>query len=596
MEYLVWDSGGESYRDGNAVLPLFQNLRMSELDWLVLGGTLLFIVVYGVWKTRGSTNIEGYLLGDNSMKWGTIGLSVMATQASAITFLSTPGQAYESGMGFVQNYFGLPLAIIIIAAVFIPIYYRLKVFTAYEYLEKRFDYKTRLLGAGLFLIQRGLAAGITIYAPSIILATALGWQLSYTILVVGILVIVYTVSGGTKAVSLTQKYQMGIIMLGMFAAFFLILYNLPQEVGFSNALHLAGIMGKTEAVDFSFDFSKRYTFWSGITGGLFLALSYFGTDQSQVARYLSGKSVAESRMGLIFNALLKIPMQFFILLVGVMVFVFYQFVQPPVFFKQQELETAKSTQYQSEIEDFEARHAVQFTQKKEAILEWMQAPPSEKNLGMETLKQHHQASDALRADLKAFLKEKDLVAEVKDSDYVFITFIMNYLPQGIIGLLLAVILSAAMSSTSSELNALASTTVVDFYKRWFQKEGSESHYLWISKLLTAGWGAIAISFAFMAQLAENLIEMVNIIGSIFYGTILGIFLVAFFMKKVRGNAVFVAAIIAEAAVITLYLMGVYGWFELGYLWFNAIGCALVMGLALLFESLSGLSSQARLDP
>jgi solute:Na+ symporter, SSS family len=553
---------------------------MSELDWLVLGGTLMFIVVYGVLKTRGSQNIEGYLRGDNSMKWGTIGLSVMATQASAITFLSTPGQAYESGMAFVQNYFGLPLAIILIAAVFIPIYYRLKVFTAYEYLEKRFDYKTRLLGASLFLVQRGLAAGITIYAPSIILATALGWPLSYTILVVGILVIIYTVSGGTKAVSLTQKYQMGVIMLGMVAAFFLIIQKLPSDLGFSGALQLAGTMGKTEAVDFSLDFSKRYTFWSGITGGLFLALSYFGTDQSQVSRYLTGTSVAESRMGLIFNAILKIPMQFFILLVGVMVFVFYQFVQPPVFFKQQELEIAKESAYKEEIEGFEARYAQVFEARKEAIEGWMEQPHE---ANRQAVQEKQREGESIRKELKVFLQDKELVKEVKDSDYVFITFIMNYLPQGIIGLLLAVILSAAMSSTSSELNALASTTVVDFYKRWYRTEASDAHFVNVSKFFTAAWGGVAILFAFMAQLAENLIEMVNIVGSLFYGTILGIFLVAFFTKNIRGNAVFIAALIAESVVIGLYVAGLYGAFELGYLWYNAIGCLLVMALAQVFQ-------------
>lgn len=560
---------------------------MNSLDWIVLLGTLLFIVAYGVWKTKGSKNIDGYLKGGNSMKWGTIGLSVMATQASAITFLSTPGQAYESGMGFVQNYFGLPIALIIVSAVFIPLYYKLKVFTAYEFLESRFDFKTRLLGAFLFLVQRGLAAGITIYAPAIIISTMLGWNLSYTILFVGILVIIYTVSGGTKAMSITQKFQMGVIMVGMFIAFGMIIYLLPENLGFGKALHVAGKLGKLEVVDFSLDFEKRYTFWSGITGGLFLALSYFGTDQSQVQRYISGTSITQSRLGLMFNALLKIPMQFFILMVGVMVFVFYQYAEPPVFFKSIALEQIRSSKYSEEIESLENEFSANHESKQVAIGEMLIAMESGNEQEIETktnlAKEVDQRSKEIREEVKDLLVEYDEDIEVKDSDYVFLTFIMNYLPHGIIGLLLAVIFSAAMSSTSSELNALGSTTLVDFYKRIIKKDGSDKHYVIMSKVFTASWGILAIIFAFLAYLAENLIEMVNIVGSLFYGTILGIFLVAFFVKRAGGNAVFIAAVLAELFVVSLHILTVNGIITVGYLWYNVIGCSLVIILSLAIQ-------------
>ncbi|MBL6448929.1 sodium:solute symporter [Fulvivirga sp. 29W222] len=555
---------------------------MSVIDWTVLLGTLLFIVVYGVWKSRGSKNINDYLLGDNSMKWGTIGLSVMATQASAITFLSTPGLAYESGMAFVQNYFGLPIAIIIVSAVFIPIFYKLKVYTAYEFLESRFDLKTRSLGAFLFLVQRGLAAGITIYAPAIILSTMLRWDLSLTILITGILVVIYTVSGGTKAVSLTQKYQMAVIMAGMFIAFFMIIDHLPDYLSFNNAVHIAGKMGKLEAVDFSFNPERRYTIWTGLTGGLFLALSYFGTDQSQVQRYLTGTSVAESRLGLIFNAILKVPMQFFILFVGVMVFVFYQFVQPPLFFKQAEMEQIYSTEYRDEVEQLESAYSQNFEEKKQQLEDLVVAMDKDEVERVASLTAEVRQSDAkakeIRGELKDLLQAHNPEVETKDSDYVFLTFIMNYLPKGVIGLLLAVIFSAAMSSTSGELNALGSTTSVDFYKRLIKKDGSDKHYLIASKLLTAFWGVVAISFALFARLLENLIEAVNILGSIFYGTILGIFLVAFFVKFVKGNAVFLAAVIAQLIVIMSFYT-----FEISYLWYNAIGCTLVVLISVLLQ-------------
>lgn len=557
---------------------------MNNIDLIVLFGTLAFIVSYGVWKTRGQKDIEGYLLGSNSLKWGTIGLSVMATQASAITFISTPGQAYESGMGFVQNYFGLPIALIVVSAVFIPIYYRLKVYTAYEFLERRFDVKTRFLGAFLFLIQRGLAAGITIYAPAIIISSILGWDLTLTILCTGVLVIIYTVSGGTRAVSITQKQQMAVIMGGMFAAFFMIVGYISDHTTFGGALEIAGNLGKLEAVNLSFDLGERYTIWSGLTGGFFLALSYFGTDQSQVQRYLGGSSAAESRMGLMFNALLKIPMQFFILFTGVMVYVFYIFYQPPLHFKETSVVVVQESVYAGEYEELTKDYHAALEQRKTAALSLTNQglAEAEREQVLEDLKASDQASVELREQAKALISKADDTLETKDSDYVFLTFIINYLPHGLIGLLIAVIFSAAMSSTSSELNALASTTSVDFYRRLIKKDASEHHYLNVSKLLTFAWGVLAICFAILADNSENLLEAVNIIGSLFYGTILGIFLVAFFLKWVRGNAVFLAAIVAQIGVIVFHFLTEAGYFSLGYLWYNVIGCGTTIFLSMLF--------------
>ncbi|MEM6735963.1 MAG: sodium:solute symporter [Bacteroidota bacterium] len=546
---------------------------MNTLDLLVLIGTLLFIVAYGVYKTRGERDIEGYLLGGHSMKWGTIGLSVMATQASAITFISTPGQAYESGIGFVQNYFGLPIALIVVSVVFIPIFYRLKVYTAYEFLENRFDLKTRYLGAAIFLIQRGLAAGITIYAPAIIVSSILQWNLTVTILATGILVIVYTVSGGTKAVSITQKQQMAVIMGGMFVAFFVILSYINNHTSFGGALEIAGSLGKLEAVNFSIDAGERYTIWSGLAGGFFLALSYFGTDQSQVQRYLGGLSAAESRMGLMFNAILKIPMQFFILFIGVMVYVFYIFYNPPLHFKESSVDLVENSIYSEDFKELDKEYKEVLKLRKNAAqkLADEQVTTYQENY-IRTFKEAESTIISLRNKAKEIILKVDDSLETKDSDYVFLTFIITYLPHGLIGLLIAVIFSAAMSSTSSELNALASTTSVDFYKRAFKKDGSEHHYLNVSKLLTFGWGLLAILFALLANKSENLIEAVNIVGSIFYGTVLGIFLVAFFIKWVNGSAVFVSAILAQTCVIIIHLMTEADVIKLSYLWYNVIGC------------------------
>lgn len=541
---------------------------MSGIDWAVLLGTLGLIVGYGTYMTRKSAGLEGYLKGGSDMKWLTIGLSVMATQASAITFISTPGLAYENGMEFIQNYFGLPIAILIVCVVFIPIYYRLKVYTAYEYLEQRFDVRIRLITASLFMLSRGLAAGITIYAPAIIISVMLGWSLELTILLVGILVIVYTVSGGTKAVSLTQKWQMTVILLGMGIAFGILLNRMPEEVSFLGALDLAGASGRMNVVDFSFDFSKRYTFWSGITGGLFLALSYFGTDQSQVQRYLSGKSIKESRLGLLFNALLKIPMQFMILLTGVLVFVFYQFEAHPVLFNKAAVQTAQESKYKAEFQDIENQHQQFHKEKKAAYLDYARQPTDAKK---ETLLALDKKAKSVRDQAREVVLKADPDQSSRDSDYVFLTFILNYLPQGLVGLLIAVIISAAMSSTAGEINALSSTTMVDFYQRFSKTEKSDTQSVNLSKWLTLGWGILAIIFALSAQLVENLIEAVNILGSVFYGTILGVFLTAFFLKKVGSRAVFTGIIVGQLTVSVLF------YYEaVGYLWFNVIGCAIVM--------------------
>ncbi len=543
---------------------------MSSIDWFVMLGTLLLIVGYGTYKTRKSDNLEGYLKGGSDMKWLTIGLSVMATQASAITFISTPGLAYENGMEFIQNYFGLPFAILIVCVVFIPIYYRLKVYTAYEYLEKRFDLRIRLITASLFMLSRGLAAGITIYAPAIIISVMLGWSLQFTILLVGILVIVYTVSGGTKAVSLTQKWQMTVILIGMGIAFGILLNRLPASVSFLDALNLAGATGRMNVVDFSFDFDKRYTFWSGITGGLFLALSYFGTDQSQVQRYLSGKSIQESRLGLLFNALLKIPMQFFILLTGVLVFVFYQFESHPVLFNKAAVTQVKESKYAEEFNEIEQNH-FDFHHKKSAAYKDYLKGTGEVSKG--DLADFDKEAKSIRDNAKRVVLKANPDQSSRDSDYVFLTFILNYLPKGIIGLLIAVIVSAAMSSTAGEINALSSTTMVDFYQRFNKKEKSDAQSVNTSKWLTFGWGVLAIIFALSAQLVENLIEAVNILGSVFYGTILGVFLTAFFLKQVKAQAVLIGTIVAQTTVVVLFMFYLD---QIGYLWFNVIGCALVM--------------------
>lgn len=556
---------------------------MTTIDWIVMGGTLLFIVSYGVWRTRHVKSMSSYLGGDKDLPWWTIGLSIMATQASAITFLSTPGQAYEDGMRFAQFYFGLPLAMVILAVFVLPIYYRLKVYTAYEYLESRFDLRTRTLTAILFLIQRGLAAGLTIYAPAIILSTILGWPLRLTVFLIGFLVIIYTVAGGTKAVSVTQKQQMVVILSGMVIAAIILVRQFPAGVSFTDAVGVAGKMGKLNVVDFTFDLNNRYTFWSGMLGGTFLFLSYFGTDQSQVQRYLSGKSLTESRLGLLFNGIFKVPMQFLVLFVGILVFIFFQFQRPPVHFNNANLDKLQGTEYEDDFRALDQQYTAVF-EERQGEIETMISALRQKDEATITESQQRIAQlesqdDAIRKEVKDLILQADPAAKTKDTDYVFITFVTNYLPIGLVGLLLAVIFSAAMSSTASELNALATTTVVDLYRRSFKKEATDSHYLNASRWFTVLWGGIALVFALSADLFENLIQAVNIIGSLFYGAILGIFLVAFFLKRVGSRAVFIAALISEVIVLIIFYLNSQGKINLAYLWLNLIGCTLVMVIA-----------------
>ena len=547
---------------------------MHNLDWFILISTILFIVIYGAIKTRKNRNINSFLKGDNSSNWFTIGISVMATQASAITFLSTPGQAYNDGMGFLQFYLGLPLAMIIICIVFVPIYHKLKVFTAYEFLEKRFDKKTRTLGAILFLVQRGLAAGITIFAPSIILSSVLDIDLKLLNIIIGLLVIIYTVSGGTKAVNITQKQQMFVIFFGLFFVFFFIINNLPEQLTTSKLLDYAKVSEKMKILDFSFEPNNRYTFWSGITGGLFLALSYFGTDQSQVQRYISGKSVREIRLGLVFNGIFKIPMQFFILLIGVLVFIFFEFNHSPLNFNPQAVEYLEKNHkldFETLKEDYKTLNLEKDEVQRLFLDEKLNNPLILNSLQQKEMK--------IRDDVKNLIDENSKI-EKNDKDYVFLHFILNYLPRGLIGLLVAVIICAAMSSTASELNALAATTTVDLYKRNLNVKKSEKHFLKMSKFFTITWGIIAICFASIGNLFENLIQLVNIIGSIFYGTILGIFLVAFFIKKITANSVFWAACISQIIIFFIYFN-----IDISYLWLNFIGAVVTILLSIIFESL-----------
>jgi len=562
---------------------------MKQLDWLVLSCTLLFIVVYGIFKTRGTKNVDEYLLDEKKTPWWIVGISVMATQASAITFLSTPGQAYHDGMGFVQFYFGLPLAMIFICIVFIPIYHRYKIYTAYEYLEKRFDVKTRSLAALLFLVQRGLAAGITIYAPSIILSTLLGWNMNLLNVIIGVLVILYTYVGGTKALNVTQKQQFFVVILGMAITFFIILHKLPNEMTISNALHIAGANNKMNILDFSFDTETRYTVWSGITGGFFLALAYFGTDQTQVGRYLTGKSDKESQMGLILNALLKIPLQFFILLTGVLVFVFFQFNPVPLNFNPNNKALVENSTYKKEYQSLEKQLNVLSDEKKEYNLLYidnLNINFDNKILRKQLIALSGKEND-LRDQARVLITKVNPKAEANDKDYVFLHFILNYLPTGLIGLLLAVILSAAMASSASELTALASTTAIDVYKRNFGENKTDAHYLKATQFFIVIWGIVAIAFACFCSLFENLIQLVNILGSIFYGTILGIFLTGFLSKKINGKAIFSAAIISQISIFIIYYLAIYiypsGQEKLGYLWLNFIGATLTITMAYLFQ-------------
>jgi len=561
---------------------------MSTIDWIVMVGTLTTIVTYGVMKTRSVDNVKSYLLGDRDLKWWTIGLSVMATQASAITFLSTPGQAYNSGLGFAQFYFGLPIAMVILCVFVLPIYYRLQVYTAYEYLESRFDVRVRTMTALLFLIQRGLAAGITIYAPAIILSSILGWSLGLTIFLIGIVVIFYTVMGGTKAVSVTQKQQMIVILLGMVAAGVVVVMKLPEGVGMGDALNVAGKLGKLEVIDFEFDLNDRYNIWSAMLGGTFLFLSYFGTDQSQVQRYLSGKSLTESRLGLLFNGIFKVPMQFLVLFVGIMVFVFFLFVAPPIHFNTANLQKVEQSEYAGELAGLQADYDAAAEVTSEASTLLVEALRTDDEAAITSARARLEGAVERRMEINAGVDDLiirvDPEAITEDRDYVFITFIINYLPIGLVGLLLAVIFSAAMSSTSSELNALATTSLVDIYRRSLVKGRDDDHYFKASKWLTIMWGCVALGFAAVANLFDNLIQAVNIIGSLFYGVILGVFVVAFFFKKIGSKSVLIGALIAEAFVVLTFIATYYGYTDLAYLWLNLIGCVLTVVLAWFFSS------------
>jgi solute:Na+ symporter, SSS family len=561
---------------------------MNYLDWVVLFVTITFIVLYGTWKTRKTQTAEGYLRADNSQRWWMMGISVMATQASAITFLSTPGQAVEDGMRFIQFYFGLPLAMVIISVTIIPIYYKLKVFTAYEYLESRFDLKTRILAATLFLILRGLSAGITLFAPALVLSTILRWPISLTTILIGTLVIIYVVSGGTKAVSLTQRQQMAVIMSGMILAGILALNMLPENLSFNETFQVAGEMGKLNLINLEFNLDDRYNIWSGLIAGTFLSLSYFGTDQSQVARYLGGASISESRLGLIFNGLLKIPMQFLILFIGVLVYVFYLFNQPPVFHNQVLMERALQTENSQQIQVLQQEYNVIYGDKRKAVDELVVAIEKNDQTSIEDasgrVKAFQRAEVAVRDSVRSEIAEAIPGAKTQDRDYIFLNFVLNNLPNGIIGLLLAVMFSAAMSSMASELNALASTTSVDLYKRLFNPAAESRILLNASRMFTAAWAILAMVFAMLASFAENLIQFVNIVGSLFYGTILGIFLCAFYFKRLKGTAVFWAGIISE--FIILYC---YAFTEIAFLHYNIIGCACVIAIAHLIQIGAGRS-------
>lgn len=555
---------------------------MSTIDWIIMCGFLVFVAIYGVWKTRKTKDLKDYILASKTTPWYIVAISIMATQASAITFLSTPGQAYVDGMRFIQFYIGLPIAMVILSITAVPLYHKLNVYTAYEYLEHRFDLKNRILGSVLFLIQRGLAAGFTIFAPSLIISVILQWDINLTIILVGVLVIIYTTVGGTVAVNKTHIQQMVIIFVGMVAAFITIIYMLPNNVSFFDAAMIAGKMGKLNTIDFSFNLNDRYTFWSGLIGGTFLMLSYFGTDQSQVQRYLGGSSITQSRLGLLVNGIVKIPMQFLILFTGVMVFVFYQFITPPLFFNPAGIKLVENSQYADEYHSMNEEYKELSLQKSKELNSMVDAinknDAEQEKLSLDKIENAQSSMISLKGEYQALMKKENNKADTNDTNYIFLSFVITYLPIGLIGLVLAAIFSASMSSTSAELNALASTTVIDIYKRVFNKDASDHHYVFVSKISTVLWGVYAIGFALFANKLGSLIEAVNILGSIFYGTILGIFLVAFYFKKVKGTPTFTAAIIAEITVMCCFFFT-----DIPFLWFNVIGCLLVVVIGILIN-------------
>ncbi|TYR37270.1 sodium:solute symporter [Sphingobacterium phlebotomi] len=557
---------------------------MSTIDWIVLFFTLLLIVVYGIYKSRGIRNIDGYIVGDRELPWYNVGFSVMATQASAITFLSAPGLAYSSGMSFAQFYFGLPLAMIVLCITFVPIFHRLRVYTAYEFLEKRFDVNTRVLTALLFLIQRGVSTGITIFAPSIILSSILHLDVTYTTLIIGTMVIFYTVWGGTKAVSYSQLLQMGIIFTALLAAGVMVVHYLPADIGFNEALHIAGKSGKTNAIDWSFDLNNQYTVWTGLIGGFFLQLSYFGTDQSQVGRYLTGSSIRDSRLGLLLNGLLKVPMQFCILLIGILVFAYYQFHTPPLFFNNVEVAKIENSQYSDEYAAIIQRHEAIGEEKKEWVEKLVTAIKADDSktidASRQALQEKNQQDQVLRKEVEDLLQKNNPDAELNDNNYIFLSFVTSTFPKGLIGLLIAIIFLASMGATASAINSLSSTTVVDIYKRFINKKGSDRRYLNASRLFTLVWGIITLAVALYASQLGNLLEAVNILGSLFYGTILGIFLVAFYVKRIGGKAVFWAAVLSEVVIFGIWKADI-----MAYLWLNLVGCVCVIVFGLILQTM-----------
>lgn len=546
---------------------------MSNIDLFILSFTLLSISLYSTYKNYSNKNLKSYILGNKSANWRTIGLSVMATQASAITFLSTPGQGYVEGMSFIQNYLGLPIALIVVSLIFVPIYYKSNVYTAYEYLERRFDYKVRLLTSLFFLMQRGLQAGITIYAPSIILTTILGWDLTITVILVGSLIILYTVVGGSRAVSLTHKHQMTIIFIGLIVLFTFLLNFILKDISFYNSLQLMGLFDKNNAINLSFDFSEKYTIWSGLFGGFFLSLSYFGTDQSQVSRYINGKNIKESQMGLIFNAFMKIPLQFFILFIGLLLFVFYSLNQPPLNFNKSLLSYQKSID-NSLIENYEKENTLIFEKKKELLNSYFNNSKDEK-LNKQIIELNNDL-DINRKNFESEVLANGYIMKKPESDFIFLTFILDYLPIGLIGFLIAVIFSAAMSSTSAEISALSAITTIDIYKRFFKSGVFTKNDVMISKFFNFIWGVIAILFSLFFVQKENLIESINIVASLLYGNVLGIFLVAFFNKKIKSNNVFIGAILSQTIVLIIYFNQGD---SIGYLWFNFIGTLLTCSIS-----------------
>ncbi len=554
---------------------------MREVDWVVLIATLLFITIYGIAKNINNQTAESYVVGNRDMKWWAICISIMTTQASAVTFISTPGQGFEDGMRFVQFYFGLPIAMIVLSVFFVPLYYKMRVSTAYEFLETRFDLKTRTVTSLLFLTQRAMGAGLTIYAPAIVLSVLLGWDLKWTIVALSILTISYTTFGGYKAVAQTQQFQMLVIFLGLFLTFIILLNSLPDGIGLSQSLAIAGQTGKMNLVDFKVDLSDRYNFWSGVIGGFFLFMSYFGTDQSQVGRYLSGASLRESRLGLLFNGILKIPMQFFILLLGVLVFVFYIYNKPPIHFNPVNISIVEKSEEAPQWNKLKDEYNFLFYERQRQYNNVLEHPEAKS----EKIQSIEKKLGLMRSNADSLIKKVDPNLDTNDKDYVFISYVLSYLPVGMVGLLIAVIFSSSMSSKASELNALASTTVVDLYKRSIRRNKDDKHYLRATKFATVLWGLLAMAFAMFCSLFENLIQAVNIVGSLFYGAVLGVFAVAFFFKKIGGTAVFWAAILSEVVILTLYLLGEKGIINIAFLWYNLIGCVLVIILGIILQGL-----------